>query len=46
VSLTAWLNEKLIALYKPSPGEIADLLHICDRDLEKSKSLNWDQIGV
>jgi hypothetical protein len=37
VSLTDWLNEKLITLHKPSPGEIADLLHICDRDLEKIK---------
>ena len=37
VNLTDWLNEKLITPHKPSPGEIADLLHICDRDLEKVK---------
>ena len=35
MSLTDWLNEKLITPHKPSPGEIADLLHICDRDLGK-----------
>lgn len=37
MNLTDWLNEKLITPHKPSPGEIADLLHICDRDLEKVK---------
>jgi hypothetical protein len=35
VSLTDWLNEKLITPHKPSPDEIADLLRICDRDLGK-----------
>jgi hypothetical protein len=37
MSLADWLNENLIAPCKVSPGEIADLLHICDRDLEKVK---------
>jgi hypothetical protein len=35
VSLQDWLNEKLIEKYRTSAGEIANLLHICDRDLEK-----------
>jgi uncharacterized protein (UPF0332 family) len=35
VSLTDWLNEKLIEKHRPSALEIANLLHICDRDLEK-----------
>jgi hypothetical protein len=29
------LNEKLIEKHRTSAGEIANLLHICDRDLEK-----------
>jgi hypothetical protein len=37
VSLADWLNESLITPNKPSPDEIADLLHICDRDLETVK---------
>jgi hypothetical protein len=37
VSLADWLNENLITPYETSPDEIADLLHICDRDLEKVK---------
>jgi len=35
VSLQDWLDEKLIEKHRPSAGEIANLLHICDRDLEK-----------
>lgn len=35
VSLENWLNDKLIVKHRPSAGEIAELLHICDRDLEK-----------
>jgi hypothetical protein len=37
VSLTDWLNEKLITPLNPAPDEIVELLHICDRDLEKVK---------
>jgi hypothetical protein len=37
LSLADWLNEKLITPHKPAPDEIADLLHVCDRDLEKVK---------
>lgn len=35
MSLESWLNDKLIVRHRPSAGEIAELLHICDRDLEK-----------
>ena len=35
MSLENWLNDKLIVKHRPSAGEIAELLHICDRDLEK-----------
>jgi HEPN domain-containing protein len=35
MSLKDWLDSKLIEEHCPSAGEIADLLHICDRDLEK-----------
>ena len=35
MSLEDWLNDKLIVKHRPSAGEIANLLHICDRDLEK-----------
>jgi len=35
MSLKDWLNDKLIEKHRPSAGEIASLLHICDRDLEK-----------
>ncbi len=35
MSLENWLNEKLIEKHRPSAREIANLLHICDRDLEK-----------
>ena len=37
MSLEDWLNDKLIVKHRPSAGEIAELLHICDRDLEKVK---------
>jgi uncharacterized protein (UPF0332 family) len=37
MSLENWLNDKLIVRHRPSAGEVADLLHICDRDLEKAK---------
>jgi hypothetical protein len=37
VSLTDWLNEKLITPHNPAPDEIVEMLHICDRDLEKVK---------
>jgi hypothetical protein len=37
VSLTDWLDEKLIAPHKTAADEIIELLHICDRDLEKVK---------
>jgi len=33
MSLEDWLNDRLIVKYRPSAGEIARLLHICDRDL-------------
>ena len=35
MSLQDWLDEKLIEKHRTSAGEIANLLHICDRDLEK-----------
>lgn len=35
MSLENWLNDKLIVKHRPSAGEIAELLHICDRDLEE-----------
>jgi uncharacterized protein (UPF0332 family) len=35
LSLTDWLANKLIETHRPSSREIANLLHICDRDLEK-----------
>jgi hypothetical protein len=37
VSLEDWLGKKLIENHRPSAGEIASLLHICDRDLGKVK---------
>ena len=37
MSLENWLNDKLIVKHRPSPGEITELLHICDRDLEKAE---------
>ena len=37
VSLEDWLTDKLIEKHRPSAGEIANLLHICDRDLEKCR---------
>jgi uncharacterized protein (UPF0332 family) len=37
MSLEDWLNDKLIEKHRTSPREIADLLHLCDRDLEKVK---------
>lgn len=36
MSLENWLNDKLIVRHRPSAEEIAELLHICDRDLEKA----------
>jgi uncharacterized protein (UPF0332 family) len=35
MSLEDWLNDKLIVKHRPSAAGIAELLHICDRDLEK-----------
>ncbi len=37
MSLTDWFNKKLITQHKSTSDEIADLLRICDRDLEKVK---------
>jgi len=37
MNLEDWLNDKLIVRHRPSPGEVAQLLHICDRDLEKAQ---------
>jgi hypothetical protein len=37
VNLESWLNDKIITPYQSTPDEIADLLHICDRDLEQVK---------
>lgn len=37
MSLADWLKNKLIETHRPSAREIANLLHICDRDLEKSQ---------
>ena len=37
VSLENWLKDRLIETHRPSADEIASLLHICDRDLEKVK---------
>jgi uncharacterized protein (UPF0332 family) len=34
VSLESWLNDNLIVRQRPSAGEIAELLRICDRDLK------------
>ena len=36
MSLENWLNDKLIVRHRPSADEIAELLLICDRDLEKA----------
>ena len=36
MSLENWLNDKLIVKHRPSANEIAELLHTCDRDLEKA----------
>ena len=35
MGLEDWLNDKLIVKHRPSAREIANLMHICDRDLEK-----------
>ena len=35
LSLEDWLKSKLIETHRASAREIANLLHICDRDLEK-----------
>lgn len=37
MSLEDWLNDKLVVKHRPSAREIAELLHICDRDLEKAR---------
>ncbi|MFW6105095.1 MAG: hypothetical protein ACOC7P_00775 [Chloroflexota bacterium] len=37
MSLEDWLNDKLIVKHRPSAAGIAELLHICDRDLETVK---------
>lgn len=37
MSLEDWLANKLIEIHRPSVREIAELLNICDRDLEKSR---------
>ncbi len=37
MSLESWLNDNKSEKHRSSPREIADLLHICDRDLEKVK---------
>lgn len=42
MSLENWLNEKLIEKHHTSAREIANLLHICDRDLEKA---NLTELG-
>ncbi len=36
MNLKIWLNDKRIAEHRSSPGEIAELFLICDRDLEKA----------
>jgi len=36
LSLDDWLSKGLVALHEPSASEISNLLHICDRDLEKA----------
>ncbi len=37
MSLEDWLKDKLIEVYTASAHEIAELLQICDRDIEKSQ---------
>lgn len=37
MSLEDWLNDRLIVRHRPAPGEIAELFHICNRDLEKAE---------
>jgi uncharacterized protein (UPF0332 family) len=37
MSLENWLDDKLIVSHRPSAGEVAQLLHICDRDLETAQ---------
>lgn len=37
MSLEDWVNDRLIMRHRPSAGEIAELLHICDRDLEAAQ---------
>lgn len=36
MSLTDWLKNNFIETHRPTAVEIANLLHICDRDLEKA----------
>ena len=42
MSLQDWLDDKLLERYDSSATEIANLLHICDRDLEK---VRIDELG-
>jgi uncharacterized protein (UPF0332 family) len=37
MSLEDWLNDKLIVKHRPSAAGIAELLHICDRDLKTAE---------
>ena len=41
VSLEDWLTDKLIETHRSSAREIADLLHICDRDLGKCQIVEF-----
>ena len=36
MSLENWLNDNQIVRHRPTADEIAELMHICDRDLEKA----------
>jgi len=36
MSLENWLNDNQIVRHRPASAEIAELMHICDRDLEKA----------
>jgi len=36
MSLENWLKDNQIVRHRPSAAEIAELMHICDRDLEKA----------
>jgi len=49
MSLESWLTDKFIDIHRPSAREIAELLTICDRDIEKSRIIelgpDW-QLGI